>query len=109
MVKKHFRNNKCEVAFDMPECWKCDIPVASGGAQHKGITQNWTDSILNGTPLLAPGEEGIKGLMLSTAMLLSAWTDNWVDLPIDEELFYEQLQARINESQIKKLLSLETR
>ena len=35
---------------------------------HKGITQNWVDAILHGTPLIAPGEEGIKGLMISNAM-----------------------------------------
>ena len=59
------------------------------------ITQNWTNAILKGTPLLAPGEDGIKGLMLSNAMLLSTWTDNWVNLPIDEDLFYDKLQEQI--------------
>jgi predicted dehydrogenase len=82
-------------AFGQPECWKCDIPIQSGGPQHMGITQNWVDSIAKGTPLLAPGEEGIKGLTLSNAMLLSTWTDSWVDLPIDEDLFYGKLQEQI--------------
>jgi aspartyl/asparaginyl beta-hydroxylase (cupin superfamily) len=35
-------------------------------------------------------------------MLLSTWTDNWVDLPIDEDLFYEHLQQRIASSNSKK-------
>jgi predicted dehydrogenase len=82
-------------AFSQPECWKCDIPVQSGGLQHLGITQNWVDSITKGTPLLAPGEEGIMGLTFSNAMLLSTWTDSWVDLPIDEDLFYGKLQEQI--------------
>jgi predicted dehydrogenase len=82
-------------AFSQPEYWKCDIPIQSGGPQHMGITQNWVDSIAKGTPLLAPGEEGIKGLTLSNAMLLSTWTDSWVDLPIDEDLFYGKLQEQI--------------
>jgi predicted dehydrogenase len=82
-------------AFSQPEYWKCDIPIQSGGPQHMGITQNWVDSIAKGTPLLAPGEEGIKGLTLSNAMLLSTWTDRWVDLPIDEDLFYGKLQEQI--------------
>jgi predicted dehydrogenase len=88
--------------FSQPECWKCDIPIVAGGPQHKGITQNWTDSILHGTPLLAPGEDGIKGLMLSNAMLLSTWTDNWVNLPIDENLFYDKLQEQIGKSAARK-------
>ncbi|TFE28583.1 Gfo/Idh/MocA family protein [Cohnella luojiensis] len=85
-------------AFAQPECWKFEIPVSGGGAQHMEITQNWTNAILHGTPLIAPGEEGIKGLTLSNAMLLSTWTDGWVDLPIDENLFYDKLQEQIERS-----------
>ncbi|MFC5453139.1 Gfo/Idh/MocA family protein [Paenibacillus aestuarii] len=88
--------------FGQPECWKCEIPVEGKETGHLGITQNFVDAILHGTPLVAPGEEGIKGLMLSNAMLLSTWTDNWVDLPIDEDLFYEHLQNKIANSKVKK-------
>jgi len=88
--------------FGEPECWTFDVPAPGDNPQHKGITQNWVDAIRKGTPLLAPGEEGIKGLMLSNAMLLSSWTDNWVNLPIDEELFYEHLQERIRTSSFRK-------
>ena len=69
---------------------------------HKGIIQNLVDAILHGTPLIAPGEEGIKGLMISNAMLLSTWTDNWVDLPIDEEFFEQHLQEKIKNSKANK-------
>jgi predicted dehydrogenase len=85
-------NESNTIPFAQPEAWKCEIPVASGGAQHLEITRDWTKAILHGTPLLAPGEDGIKGLTISNAMLLSTWTDTWVDLPIDEDLFYEKLQ-----------------
>jgi predicted dehydrogenase len=88
--------------FGQPEHTVIEVPIEGNESGHNGIIQNWVDAVIQRAPLLAPGEEGIKGLMLSNAMLLSAWTDNWVDLPIDEELFYEQLQARINESQTKK-------
>jgi predicted dehydrogenase len=89
--------------FGQPECWKCDIPVPAGdGLQHAGITQDWVNAVLKGTKLLAPGEEGINGLMLSNAMLLSTWTDNWVDFPIDEDLFYAKLQEKIRESKTTK-------
>lgn len=94
-------NRTYKGGFGSPECWKCDVPVRAGG-QHLEITRDWLKSIRHGTPLLAPGEEGIKGLMLSNAMLLSTWTDNWVDLPIDEDLFYEELQDRIRRSDTMK-------
>ncbi|OBR66419.1 oxidoreductase [Paenibacillus oryzae] len=81
--------------FGQPECWKCEIPIHGENPDHKGITQNWVNSILYDEPLIAPGEDGIKGLMLSNAMLLSTWLDDWVDLPIDEELYYSYLQKQI--------------
>ncbi|MDQ1913153.1 Gfo/Idh/MocA family oxidoreductase [Paenibacillus sp. GD4] len=96
-------NAEYKGGFGSPESWKCEIPVGSSeGSQHKGITQNFVDHLLKGTPLLAPGEEGIKGLTLSNAMHLSTWIDNWVDLPIDENLYYEKLQERIQNSTYKK-------
>lgn len=96
-------NQNFKGGFGQPECWKCDVPIPSGnGAQHQNITQDWVNAILKGTPLIAPGEEGIKGLMISNAMLLSTWTDNWVDLPINEELFYEKLQEQIRNSNTNK-------
>lgn len=89
--------------FGSPEVWKCDIPFQQktiGG--HRAITTNWVNAILKGEPLVAPGEEGIKSLMLSNAMLLSSWTDSTIELPIDEELFYEKLKERIDSSTYQK-------
>lgn len=88
--------------FGSPECWKCDIPVHGTNPDHKGIMQNFVNAILHGEELIAPGVEGIKGLMISNAMHLSTWTDNWVDLPIDEDLYYSFLQQKIAESNNRK-------
>lgn len=96
-------NRNYKGGFGQPECWVCDIPVAGGGGpQHKGILQNFTNALLHGEKLLAPGEEGILGLTISNAMHLSAWTDDWVDLPLDEDLFYEKLQEKIANSTFRK-------
>jgi predicted dehydrogenase len=96
-------NREYKGGFGEPECWKIDIPVSSVILGHKGITINWVNAILNGTELLAPGEEGIKGLEISNAMHLSAWTDNWVDLPINEDLYYSTLQEKIQNSTYEKI------
>ncbi|AIQ52658.1 Gfo/Idh/MocA family protein [Paenibacillus sp. FSL R7-0331] len=89
--------------FGQPECWKCEIPVnKSNGGSHQGILRNFTNAILNDEPLIAPGEEGIRGLTLSNAMYLSAWTDNWVELPIDADLFHEHLMEKVRTSTFKK-------
>jgi predicted dehydrogenase len=96
-------NATCRGLFDKPECWKVEVPVEPGsGGQHRAILQNWTDAVLKGTPLIAPGREGIHGLMLSNAMLLSTWTDGWVEFPIDENRFLEELEARIAASRRRK-------
>lgn len=94
--------------FSQPECWKCEVPIHGKETAHAGITANWVDSILNGTPLLAPGYEGINGLQISNAMHLSAWTDNWVDIPVDEELFYSMLQEKIRNSRFVKTVDEKT-
>lgn len=94
------RTNK--VPMEAPECWKCEIPVESGeGEQHRGILQNFTDAVLHGTPLLAPGEEGIHGLELCNAMLLSTWLDDWVELPLDGDLYYRELKKRMDHSRFR--------
>ncbi|MCM3782820.1 Gfo/Idh/MocA family oxidoreductase [Neobacillus mesonae] len=91
-------NKRYEGGFGQPECWKIDIPIEGVETGHPGIMQNFVEAIRQGTPLIAPGEEGIHGLTLSNAMYLSTWIDNWVDLPIDEELFNHHLQERIKNS-----------
>lgn len=95
-------NSEYKGGFGSPECWKCEIPVHGENSQHIGVMKNWTEAILKGTKLLAPGIEGINGLTISNAIHLSAWTDSWVDLPLNEDLFYEKLQERIKNSTFKK-------
>ncbi|WP_145408766.1 Gfo/Idh/MocA family protein [Paenibacillus xylanexedens] len=95
-------NQRFNGGFGQPECWECDVPITGVESGHPGLIRNWVDAIRTGVPLIAPGEEGIHGLTLSNAMLLSTWTDHWVELPMDEELFYEHLQERIAQSVMKK-------
>lgn len=95
-------NRRYTGGFGQPECWKCEVPIHGTESGHPGLIRNWVNAIRSGEKLIAPGVEGIHGLTLSNAMLLSTWTDNWVDLPIDEDLFHEHLQARIANSTFKK-------
>ena len=88
--------------FGSPEVWKCEVPFRGGGEEHRGITKNWVQAIRQGTSLLASGDEGICGVELANAMMLSTWTDDWVDIPVDEERFYEELQKRVANSELKE-------
>lgn len=90
--------------FGSPEVWRCEVPVRGGGGEHKAVTQGWIRAILTGdnSHLVARGEEGINSLEISNAILLSAWTDTWVDVPVDEDLFYRKLQEKIETSTFEK-------
>lgn len=59
--------------------------------QHFGVINAFTSHIENGTPMIANGYEGINGLTLSNAVMLSSWTNSDVHLPIDEEMFIQEL------------------
>ena len=98
-VSRFLRESK--QAFQAPECWKCEIAGGAGDG-HRGVTSSWVNAILKGTPLLARGEEGLASLELSNAMLLSSWTDSWVEIPVDEDLFLRHLQEKVKTSKFKK-------
>ena len=89
--------------FGSPGVWICDVPPARGDGGHITITRNWVQSIRDGgkTELMAPGLEGIKSVELFNAMLLSTWTDSWIDIPVDGDLYYEELQKRAKASKVK--------
>ena len=69
---------------------------------HAGILQNFTNAILNGTPLLSPGVEGINELSISNATYLSAWKGSVpVKLPLDGAEFDALLEQHRQDSQLK--------
>jgi hypothetical protein len=88
--------------FGKPEVWKCEVLSSDHAEQHVGILNNFANAVLRGGKLLAPGEEGINGLTISNAIHLSTWTNDWVDLPIDEDLYHEKLTERVKTSTIVK-------
>ena len=88
--------------FIMPEFWKCEVPVeTSDESQHVLVIKDWIDTIITGSPLLAPGTDAINELMISNAVYLSTFIDNWVEFPIDEDLFLEKLNERVEKSKFK--------
>ncbi len=69
--------------------------------QHIGVLNAFADAILNGGDLVAKGQEGINGLTLSNAMHLSAFLGKEIELPFDEELYYNELMKRVATSKKK--------
>lgn len=67
------------------------------GYQHTTVMENFACHVLEGSPLLAPGCEGINGVTLANSTLLSSWLGREVENPCDEELFLQELNKRIAE------------
>ena len=88
--------------FGTPETWKIEIPANGNGPQHVGILQNFVDAILDGTPLIAPAEEGINSVELGTSMLFSSFKDRTVELPLDGKAYERMLKDLIKNSTFKK-------
>lgn len=61
------------------------------------MLENFADHIQNKIPLIAEGQEGIYALELANAAYLSAWEDKRVSLPIEDDVYYEALQRKIQE------------
>ena len=70
--------------------------------QHVAVLNAFADNILFGKPLVAEGYEGINGLTLSNAMHLSAFLDKEIELPFDDDLYYDELMKRVAVSKKKE-------
>ena len=88
--------------FTKPKNEKLEFTFDDAGPQHVGILQNFTDHLINGTPLLASGFEGINGLSISNAIMLSSWKNDWVECRNDGEEFLAELNKRIEISKTKE-------
>ena len=67
------------------------------GGQHATVFENFAANILDGTPLIAPGSDGILGVRLANAIHLSAWTGKEVPMEFDEDEFLGLLNKKIAE------------
>lgn len=91
----------CKEPFGVPDIQHEIVQTDGENPQHAGVLNAFAAHILHGTPLVADGREGIRGLMLSNAMHLSSWTNQTVSLPIDEELFLKLLNEKRRTSRHK--------
>lgn len=91
-----FGNIKCE--------WK-NVETDGKNEQHQGVMNAFAAHILRGEPLIAEGKEGINGLTISNAAFLSSWLDKTIEIPFDEELYYELLEEKIKNSKFVKVVN----
>jgi predicted dehydrogenase len=95
-------SRNAKTGFAKPEIWNVEIPFADAPATHAALMQNFVDAILDGAPLLVPGEEGIHSVELANVMLYSSLISQTVELPMDSAAFAKKLQQLIAESKFQK-------
>lgn len=101
MSEPEFSRTNTKV-FAAPKTEFIKIVTDGDGGQHVEVLNSFAGAILQGTPLIANGEEGIHGLTLSNAIHLSAWLKKEIVLPFDEDLFYQELMKRVKTSRRKE-------
>ena len=70
--------------------------------QHSEVCNKFAAAVLRGEELTAKGEEGIRGLSISNAAHLSAWLGKDIDLPVDEDVYFAELQKKIAAGKAEK-------
>ncbi|HEX4138868.1 MAG TPA: Gfo/Idh/MocA family oxidoreductase [Candidatus Methylacidiphilales bacterium] len=84
--------------FSAPKTTEEVFTFPDHGDQHIGIMRNFAEAIASGAPLLAPAAEGVFSVELANAMLLSAFEDRRVELPLDGPAYARALQSKIDAS-----------
>ncbi len=87
--------------FGVPTFEHRVIEVDDAVNQHACVLQNIVDAVLDGEPLATPLVEGLASLELANSILLSAWADRRVHLPLDVDAYQTQLAQRINASTLR--------
>ncbi|GEP87475.1 hypothetical protein ACUXJP_000003 [Staphylococcus cohnii] len=59
------------------------------------VLENFAANIIDGTPLIAPGKDGINGVNLVNAIYLSSWTGKEVTVPVNPSEFKDALNKQI--------------
>ncbi|HAO77415.1 MAG TPA: oxidoreductase [Verrucomicrobia subdivision 3 bacterium] len=88
--------------FVKPDAKEEEILFENAVQPHAIMVQNFVNAILNGEPLIAPGEEGINSVELANVMGYSSLLGQTVELPMDGAAWEKKLNQLIAESKIEK-------
>lgn len=81
-------------AFSSPETEEIVIPVIGKAGRHTEVINQFVDSIVHGTPLVADAAEGTASVELANAIILSSQLDRPIELPIDAAAFEAWLDTK---------------
>jgi predicted dehydrogenase len=74
-----------------------EILPPAGPSGHAEMHRNFVAAILDGEPLLAPGEESVGSVEIANAMILSSAQDREVPIPVPRQEYARFIEDRIAE------------
>ena len=78
-----------------------EVPAATAN-QHAEVFNDVVGAVSEGRPVATPLEDGVASIELANAILVSAWEDRRVDLPVDAVAYHEALERRIEASDFRE-------
>ena len=87
-------NRTTTESFASPDSEEIQIPVLGAAGRHTEVINQFVDSIVNGTSLVAEAAEGTASVELANAIILSSQLDRTIELPLDATLFEEWLTTK---------------
>jgi predicted dehydrogenase len=79
-----------------------ELTVNAGGGGHKEVTEHFVAAVLDGAEPIAHATEGIRGLELGNAMLMSGLRGQPIDIPTPREEFEQMIRGLAEQSTGKK-------
>ncbi len=91
-----------EERFAKPPTSRMTVDPGKGGNSHQMITQNFVNTILKSEELLAPATEGLHGLELSNAMIMSGLENKPIEIPTPRDKYEQLIRKLARQSKPKK-------
>jgi len=88
--------------FVKPDAKEEEISFENAVVPHAIMVQNFVNAILDGEPLIAPGEQGIHSVELANVMVYSSLLGQTMELPMDGAAWERKLIQLIAESKVEK-------
>lgn len=79
-----------------------EIKTDGKNEQHTGVLNNFAAAILHDEPLLFSGPSGLNCLLLCNGIYLSSFLKQKIELPFDEELYFNLLKEKISNSHLRE-------
>jgi predicted dehydrogenase len=82
----------------LPPGTTTQIDASTHAGNYSEMFSNFCDAILDGAPLIAPAEEGLRSLELANAILLSSLQQRTIDLPLDAQQYEAAITGLIQKN-----------